>query len=202
MLAEDDANTLTVKTALRYTLARDVELIVGETDVFCLLIPHCLETNYSLFVSTKAGTYDIKSIRANLPPKQTEHLLFSHNFSGCDTVSNILGIGKMKILKMLCKNSAPEEVFQTFNNLRATKVDISEAGVRLFQYLYSNIDKPLNQQRYDKYNKLMAKGVFKPEKLPLTSGAAIQHALRANFQYRYWLLLESQSLDPREFGWV
>ena len=57
----------------------------------------------------------------------------------------------------------------SFNNLRATKVDISEAGVRLFQYLYSNIDKPLNQQRYDKYNKLMAKGVFKPEKLPLTS---------------------------------
>ena len=47
----------------------------------------------------------------------------------------------------------------------------------------------------------MAKCVFKPEKLPPTSGAAMQHALRANFQYRDWLLLESQSLDPREFGW-
>ena len=45
---------------------------------------------------------------------------------------------------------------------------ISEAGVKLFQYLYSNnnnIDKPLNQQIYDKYNNLIAKGVLKPEKL-------------------------------------
>ena len=85
-------------------------------------------------------------------------------------LSDVLG---RKILKNLCQDSAPGEIFQTFNNLRATKGEISEAGVKLFQYLYSNIDKPLNQQRYDKYNMLMAKGVFKPEKLPPTSGAAM-----------------------------
>ena len=94
----------------------------------------------------------------------------------------------MKILKKLCQDSAPEEVFQTFNNLRATKVEIYEAGLKLFQYLFSNIDKPLNQQRYDKYNMLMAKGVSKPEKLPPKSGAAMQHALSAYLQYRDWLL--------------
>ena len=44
-------------------------------------------------------------------------------------------------------------------------MEISEAGVKLCQYLYSNIDKPLNQQRYDKYSNLIAKGVLKPEKL-------------------------------------
>ena len=37
-------------------------------------------------------------------------------------------------------------------------MEIYKARVKLFQYLYSNIDKPLNHQRYDKYNKLMAKG--------------------------------------------
>ena len=68
LLAEDDADTLIVKTALRYGLARDVEVRVEDTDVVCLLIHHCLKTNYSLFVSTKPGTYDIKSVRANLPP--------------------------------------------------------------------------------------------------------------------------------------
>ena len=93
-----------------------------------------------------------------------------------------------KFLKKLCQDSAPEEVFQTYNNLRATKGEISEAEVKLFQYLYSNIDKPLNQKRYDM---LMTKGIFKPEKLSTTSGAAMQHALRAYFQYRDWLLLES-----------
>ena len=103
-------------------------------------------------------------------------------------LSDVLG---RKILKKLCQDSAPEEVFQTFNNQRATKGEISEARVKLFQYLYSNIDKPLNQQRYDKYTMLMAMGVFKPEKLTPTSGAAMQHALRAYLQYRDWLLLES-----------
>ncbi|MCP4491100.1 MAG: hypothetical protein GY820_27860 [Gammaproteobacteria bacterium] len=48
----------------------------------------------------------------------------------------------------------------------------------------------------------MAKGVFKPGKLPPTTGAAIQHALRAYLQYRDWLLLESQSADPRDYGWI
>ena len=91
LLAEDDADTLIVKTALRYALARDVEVRVEDTDFVFLMIHHCLKTNYSLFVSTKAGTHDIKSIRANLPQKQTEHLLFSHKFSGCDKVSNIFG---------------------------------------------------------------------------------------------------------------
>ena len=95
-----------------------------------------------LFVSTKAGTYDIKSIRANLPLKQTEHLLFSHSFSGCDTVRNIFGIGKIKILKKLCQDSAPEEVFQTFNNLRATRVDISESGAKLFHTCIATLIKP------------------------------------------------------------
>ena len=74
-LAEDDDDTLIVKTALRYALAIDVEVRVEDTDFVSLMIHHCLKTNYSFFVSTKAGTYDIKSIRANLPPKQTEHLL-------------------------------------------------------------------------------------------------------------------------------
>ena len=76
----------------------------------------------------------------------------------------------------------------TTSGLKATKEEISEAEVKLFQYLYSNIDKPLNQKRYDM---LMTKGIFKPEKLPTTSGAAMQHALRAYLQYRDWLLLES-----------
>ena len=48
----------------------------------------------------------------------------------------------------------------------------------------------------------MAKGVFKPIKLPHTAGAAVQHSLRAFLQYRYWLMLESQSFNPRDYGWI
>ena len=106
--------------------------------------------------------------------------MFSHSFSGCDTVSSIYGFCKVKVLNKLCHDDAPEDVIAVFNNLRSTGAEISEAGVRLFPYLYRNIEVPLGQQRYENYNKLMAKGVFKPEKLPPpTAGAAVQHSLRA-----------------------
>ncbi len=74
--------------------------------------------------------------------------------------------------------------------------------MKLFQYLYKQLEVPLDQIRYEKYNTLIAKGVFKPEKLPPTSGTAIQHALRAYLQYHDWLLLDSQTLDPTEYGWT
>ena len=129
LLADDDADTLNVKTAVRYSLATDVEVRVEDTDVICLLVHHCLTANHNLYVTTKEGTYDIKRIRANLPSKQQELLLLSHSFSGCDTVSSIYGFGKVKVLKKMCHESAPEKVFEVFNNLQATKKDISEAGV-------------------------------------------------------------------------
>lgn len=200
--ANDDADTLIAKTAIRYGLNKDVEVRVEDTDVICLLVHHCIRTNYKVYITTMHGTYDVKEIRENLPSGQLEILLFSHSFSGCDTVSNIYGFGKVKVLKKLCHDNAPQDVINTFKNIRASKAAISEAGVKLFQYLYNNADVSLNQLRYNKYNKLMAKGVFKPEKLPPTTGAAIQHALRAYLQHRDWLLLESQSAEPREYGWT
>ena len=41
-----------------------------------------------------------------------------------------------------------------------------------------------------------------PQKLPPTDASATQHALRSYLQYRDWALLESQSLDPSQYGWV
>ena len=109
--------TLIVATALRYGLTRNVEVTAEDTDVICLLVHHCTRANYNLYVSAKFGTYDIKMIGENLLPKQCEHLLFSHSFSGCDTVSSIYGFGKVKVLKKLCYDDAPEDVIVVFNNL-------------------------------------------------------------------------------------
>ena len=137
-----------------------------------------------------------------MPAKHIENLLLCHSFSGCDTVSSIYGFGKVNILKKMCHDKAPSEAINKLKGLRALKEDIADAGVRLFQYLYGQQDVPLNQQRYEKYNKLMVKGTFKPEKLPPTSEGAAQHALRSYLQYHDWILLQSQSLDPTEYGWT
>ena len=46
LIAEDDADTLIVKTAIRYGITKDVEVRVEDTDVICLLVHHCPRTNH------------------------------------------------------------------------------------------------------------------------------------------------------------
>ena len=48
---------------------------------------------------------------------------------------------------------------------------------------------------------MAAKGKILPQKLPPTVAAAREHSLRAYLQYRDWILLETQSLPPIEYGW-
>lgn len=47
----------------------------------------------------------------------------------------------------------------------------------------------------------MVKGNLKPERLPLTEVAVRQHVLRAFSLYQDWIILESMSLNPLEYGW-
>ena len=61
----------------------------------------------------------------------------------------------------------------------------------------------LKDHRVSKYNKMtaIAKAGLRPEGLTPSSGAATQHKLRAYLQYKDWLLLESMSIPPTDFGW-
>ena len=45
-------------------------------------------------------------------------------------------------------------------------------------------------------------GVIKPETLPPTQGAVAQHALHAYLQTPDWILLQSMSLNPSDYGWI
>ncbi|KAK1897252.1 Chromosome-associated kinesin KIF4 [Dissostichus eleginoides] len=47
-----------------------------------------------------------------------------------------------------------------------------------------------------------AAGLIKPETLPPTEGAAAQHSLRAYLQTQDWILLQSMSLNPSDYGWT
>jgi len=51
------------------------------------------------------------------------------------------------------------------------------------------------------FSKKAAAGVIKSETLPPTEGAAVQHSLRSYLPTRDWMLLQSMSLDPKEYGW-
>ena len=202
VVAEDDADTLVVREAMKAALTQAVDVKADDTDILCMLVVHIHAVSKDIILHTKGGSFNVKHIRENMPTEELRLLLLSHAFSGCDTTSGILGHGNVRILKKMASPNAPKDALDTLLNLRSAREEISKAGIVLFQYIYDRPTTPLHQIRYELYSKLVAKGKFLPQKLPPTDASATQHALRSYLQYRDWALLESQSLDPSQYGWV
>ena len=199
--ANDDADTLVVREVL--AADSNVELHAEDTDILCMLVSHAHTVSNKLVMVTKSGKIDVQHIRQNLPSHELKVLLLAHAFSGSDTTSAIAGMGKRHILKKLAHKKAPHESIEVFQDIRAAKSDIENAGITIMQYFYGHQGVPLKKIRFDVYNQLVTnkKRKFKPQKLPPTKDAAIQHSLRVFLQVRDWKVLESQSLNPVEYGW-
>ena len=187
---------------MKAALTQAVDVKADDTDILCMLVVHIHAVSKDIILHTKGGSFNVKHIRENMPTEELRLLLLSHAFSGCDTTSGILGHGKVRILKKMASPNAPKDALDTLLNLRSAREEISKAGIVLFQYIYDRPTTPLHQIRYELYSKLVAKGKFLPQKLPPTDASATQHALRSYLQYLDWALLESQSLDPSQYGWV
>lgn len=202
-VVDDDADTLIVKEALQMSLTMSVEVLGEDTDLLILLIHHVNVEHKQIALTTRGGSYSIQSIQDNLNDLQRARILFIHSVSGCDTVSSIFRQGKVGMFTKLCQDTPAlqDDVFSVLLSTDSSKDDIIEAGLKLFQYIYGNITTSLQDQRFSKYNKMTAKDGLHPEGLPPSSGAATQHILRAYLQYRDWLLLESMSIPPTDFGW-
>lgn len=89
-----------------------------------------------------------------------------------------------------------------FLDIRATKDEVIQAGTAIFQYIHHGPGTTLGELRYNMFSRKAAAGLIKPETLPPTEGAAAQHSLRAYLQTRDWILLQSMSLDPSDYGWT
>ena len=88
-----------------------------------------------------------------------------------------------------------------FLDTEATKEVVIQVGIAIFQYIYHGPD-TLGEIHYNMFSRKVAAGVIKPETLPPTKGAVAQHALRAYLQTRDWILLQSMSLNPDDYGWT
>ena len=143
-------------------------------------------------------TFQVDKVYDCLLDVQRKNLLFSHSFSGCDTVSAIFGAGKVMFFKKICSDNAEEIGLQDEIDISyspvSSKDEITSAGIKIFQYLYNSktADKTLPQLRYTSFTKMAAKAVIRPERLPPTEGAVTQHSLRA------YLLLTASRLAKLE----
>ena len=55
--------------------------------------------------------------------------------------------------------------------------------------------------RYKKYIDQSARGIVDPNKLPPTESATHQHILRTVYQATVWQKLDTDCIDPCEYGW-
>ena len=105
--APEDADVLIVKKAVESAASVMHTVLVGEdTDLLILLCYHAnLQSCDILFKpepkkSTKRPrVWSIKSVKKQLGPEVCNNILFLHAILGCDTTSQLYGIGKGNSLK-------------------------------------------------------------------------------------------------------
>ena len=75
----------------------DFQVRAEDIDVLVMLVYHCSESHYLLFVTTSNGSYDVQRIQKYLSERQRRYLPFCLAFTGCDTISAIAGPGKTSL---------------------------------------------------------------------------------------------------------
>ena len=70
------------------------------------------------------------------------------------------------------------------------------------QLVYGEPIMSLGDQRYNAYREQIMKGTSRPEKLPQSSGDAVQYGRRMFTQLRKWVLLDvNLTIGPYRYGW-
>ena len=170
---EDDADTVIVKEALNRSLVGTVQVRAEDADILIMLCHHYdVNIHNKMVLTTAKASYDVNDIIKSLSDEKRQSLLFCHSFSGCDTVSSILGFSKESVFEKLSNNEVRNHVY-VFYNKESTVDEIKHAGISMFQYLYKDYDTPLSTQRVNRFNQQSKVGVLRPESLPPTEGAAI-----------------------------
>lgn len=133
-----------------------------------------------------------------------QHILPLHVLTGCDTVSAIYGIGKLKAVKTLLKGHVPPP-------LGSNELDMEtliRQGTDFITACYgSKCNGSMSDVRFNMWQYKTGHSqskTFKLPSLPPTSEAIALHVRRAHYQACTWrAALESDppSIDPNEYGW-
>jgi hypothetical protein len=79
---------------------------------------------------------------------------------------------------------------------------VIRAGITIFQHICRAPGATLGSTCYTMFLRKAAAEVIKPEILTPTEGAAAQHSPCTYLQTRDWMVLQSMSLNPKDYGWT
>ena len=177
---------------------------MSEREKKYLLLGHCLsgcDTVSSLFGFGKVRLYNFVTLDSRVP---TEFLdIFNHQGSSIERISQ----AGVKVFELLFskqqQNKRPSVAGARRRGLSrgrsSSRRRRGSCGATSSRSVSPSVS--LSALRYTVYNKMCAKGVVRPERLPPTEGAVKQHSLRAYLQVRDWAELECSFLDPAAYGW-
>ena len=97
-------------------------LVSDDTDVLVLIVHHFQENMRELYFLSEASTRSknpvyytsISAVKEKLGHHLSNHLLFAHAWSGCDTKSAKFGHGEGAIIKQLQKSVDVREIADVF----------------------------------------------------------------------------------------
>ena len=200
-----DADSLIVSTALSTEDERKqpVVVVANDTDILVMLV--CLSRsngNIHLLHSPNPiqliNIQEVQSANAGV----SDHLLFLHSMTGCDTTSALYMKGKTKAFDVM-KSLRNSQIPDAFTSPTSTHDDVAQNGEDFLLQLYGGGDaKTLDQKRYIMYKRSISKSslssVFKLETLPPTSAAAKYHSYRVYHTVQQWI---GNELSPLDWGW-
>lgn len=209
--ADSDADVLIVKSAIDLAITSDVAIIGEDTDILVLLLYYInSDHKHVIFksalkqrTSKSQRVWDINKTKNVLGQTQCRMLPVIHALTGCDTTSQLFGIGKGSALKKFKSDerlSALVDVFLAQSN----KDDIICCGEQILVILYGGLPlEGLDLLRFRKFTtKVMSSSThMQVQTLPPTSAAAKYHSLRVYYQVHEWIDSET-SLFPTEWGWA
>ena len=199
--AAADADVLIVNVALERARTKPTVLLGNDTDLSVLLLyKFAPDTMEDIILYSKQRIISIKTLQAEVKcksPEIIESILFLHAFSGCDTCSSPLGVGKLGTVAKVAKLAPFARVFM---DSTATKEQIFDSGEQAMCVLYGLEHISLDLGRSNKYRErvITATQAVEVQKLPPTSDACQQHSLRVYHQIQAWL---ENDLPPTDFGW-
>ena len=188
----------------------NIRVISDDTDVFVLLLHFYKQLHLTCQIVMEATSRGKKCIDIKASVKENEYivdqLLSGHAISGCDTVSQMWGIGMIKMLKVLQKGYKLDKL----GNIEATDTEVYEEAMKFLGACYGCTKATAEKNlRYDMWK--MKTGnpniVSAPslKSLPPTNMAFKLHVMRAHFQACIWkhaINAEPPSMDPVYHGWV
>ena len=186
-----------------------IKVVCDDTDVLVLLVHFYAQEQLTcelVMSGTSAGRV-VVDIKATTTKHITiaDQLLAAHALSGCDTVSQLYGIGKGTVLRVIKSH-------HTLNCLGKVTQDmdkvIAEANEFISACYGSHVTGDMSSIRYAIWTSKMAnkKLTSAPQlkTLPPTTEAFAEHVHRAHFQAAIWreaLQPDPPDMNPIHYGW-